>query len=349
VADDGKIRELVEKAVADALAAGLPALRRHLVQQVIDEVLPALSSLAGGEDLGRLQAALTSIHAVNAQSDVLRALLDGAAAFCERVALFLLRGGAGVGWQGRGFRDNEAIKLVALELDQGLTARALQERQWVAGPVAEFSAHFIMGFGAPATGKCLVAPLVIREKVSGLIYADAGLQPGGRLGTPALDILIRVAGAWLEVLALRKSTLPAPPPAATVAVAAAPPRAAPPVSAPAAATVSSPAAEDTAAPPQAVAPAPEIGSHDEELHRKARRFAKLLVDEIKLYNQTKVAEGKLNHDLYDRLQNDIDKSRTTYDKRYGHTTVAGADYFNQELIRNLADDNPTLLGSNFPR
>jgi hypothetical protein len=97
------------------------------------------------------------------------------------------------------------------------------------------------------------------------------------------------------------------------------------------------------------APLPEPPAGDEELHRKARRFAKLLVDEIKLYNQSKVAEGKLNHDLYDRLKDDIDKSRTTYDKRYAQTSVAGFDYFIQELIRNLADGNPILLGSNFPR
>jgi hypothetical protein len=84
------------------------------------------------------------------------------------------------------------------------------------------------------------------------------------------------------------------------------------------------------------------------LHRKARRFAKLLVDEIKLYNLAKVTEGKQKGDLYARLKDDIDKSRSTYDRRYAHTSVAAAGYFTQELIRNLADSNPGLLGSGFP-
>ena len=44
-------------------------------------------------------------------------------------------------------------------------------------------------------------------------------------------------------------------------------------------------------------------------HDRARRFAKLLVDEIKLYNQTKVAEGRNRCDLYSRLHEDIEKSR----------------------------------------
>jgi hypothetical protein len=73
------------------------------------------------------------------------------------------------------------------------------------------------------------------------------------------------------------------------------------------------------------------------------------VEEIKLYNQPKVAEGKQRHDLYDRLREDIEKSRATYDKRYGETPAASADYFNQELIRILADNDISLLGASFPR
>ena len=82
---------------------------------------------------------------------------------------------------------------------------------------------------------------------------------------------------------------------------------------------------------------------------KAKRFAKLLVDEIRLYNQAKVAEGRQKHDLYDRLKEDIEKSRITYDKRYGKTVAASADYFTNELIRVLADSDVTLLGANFPQ
>ena len=60
-------------------------------------------------------------------------------------------------------------------------------------------------------------------------------------------------------------------------------------------------------------------SEDADLQRKAQRFARLLVDEIKLYNQAKVAEGRKHKDLYDRLKEDIEKSRATYKKRYGNT------------------------------
>ena len=88
---------------------------------------------------------------------------------------------------------------------------------------------------------------------------------------------------------------------------------------------------------------------DSEIHRKAQRFARLLMDEIKLYNQAKVSEGRKHKDLYDRLKEDIEKSRATYQKRYGNTAAGAADYFNQELIRSLAEDDVSLLGSNFRR
>ena len=78
-------------------------------------------------------------------------------------------------------------------------------------------------------------------------------------------------------------------------------------------------------------------------------FARLLVDEIKLYNQAKVTEGRKNKDLYDRLKDEIEKSRATYQKRYGTTVAAAADYFNQEIVRSLAGDDGSLMGANFRR
>ncbi len=90
-----------------------------------------------------------------------------------------------------------------------------------------------------------------------------------------------------------------------------------------------------------------MSPEDAETHRKAQRFARLLVDEIKLYNQAKVAAGRRNKDLYDRLKEDIEKSRSTYGKRYGATVALSGDYFQKEVIRNLAEEDASLLGSNF--
>jgi hypothetical protein len=85
----------------------------------------------------------------------------------------------------------------------------------------------------------------------------------------------------------------------------------------------------------------------DETHEKARRFAKLLVEEIKLYNPTKLVEGRARGDLYSRLRDDIEKSRGAYQKRYGES-VRDIDYFAQELLRILADNNPAMMGAGFP-
>jgi hypothetical protein len=109
------------------------------------------------------------------------------------------------------------------------------------------------------------------------------------------------------------------------------------------------AAGAAAAPAAATDPWAGLSPEDADVHRKAQRFARLLVDEIKLYNQAKVAEGRRNKDLYDRLKEDIDKSRGTFQKRYGSTAAATGDYFHNELLRSLAEDDIAIMGSNFRR
>jgi wyosine [tRNA(Phe)-imidazoG37] synthetase (radical SAM superfamily) len=94
-------------------------------------------------------------------------------------------------------------------------------------------------------------------------------------------------------------------------------------------------------------PSDAVSAEDQEIHRKAQRFARLLVDEIKLYNLAKVSEGREHKDLYDRLKDTIEKSRTTYQKRYGNTVAASGNYFQHEVIRSLAEDDPSTMGSNF--
>jgi hypothetical protein len=104
-----------------------------------------------------------------------------------------------------------------------------------------------------------------------------------------------------------------------------------------------------AAPAAATDPWASLSPEEADVHRKAQRFARLLVDEIKLYNQAKVAEGRRHKDLYDRLKEDIDKSRGTFQKRYGNTAAASGDYFSHELLRSLAEDDLSIMGPNFHR
>jgi hypothetical protein len=116
------------------------------------------------------------------------------------------------------------------------------------------------------------------------------------------------------------------------------------------------------APAEAVAPATprrrygadvelpvEVGNEEERrLHTDARRFARLLVSEIKLYNEQKVAEGRSQRDLYQRLREYIDRSREMYDKRVKPEVAQRYDYFHNELVTTLAEGDEAKLGNAYP-
>ena len=92
----------------------------------------------------------------------------------------------------------------------------------------------------------------------------------------------------------------------------------------------------------------EVPEEERRLHNDARRFARLLVSEIKLYNEKKVIEGKQSHDLYDRLREAIDRSREMYDKRVQPPVASKFDYFHYELLNSLAEGNVERLGPGYP-
>jgi hypothetical protein len=89
-------------------------------------------------------------------------------------------------------------------------------------------------------------------------------------------------------------------------------------------------------------------TEEERLHADAKRFARLLASEIKLYNEQRVQEGRANRDLYARLRRDIDRSRDMYQKRVSPIVSRKVDYFHDEIIRILADNDPSTLGNGYP-
>ncbi|MEO6656092.1 MAG: hypothetical protein ABIO36_08415 [Pyrinomonadaceae bacterium] len=92
----------------------------------------------------------------------------------------------------------------------------------------------------------------------------------------------------------------------------------------------------------------EVPDEERRIHNDARRFARLLVSEIKLYNEKKVIEGREAQDLYDRLREAIDRSREMYDKRVQPPVAAKFDYFHYEIVNSLADGDAARLGSSYP-
>ena len=74
----------------------------------------------------------------------------------------------------------------------------------------------------------------------------------------------------------------------------------------------------------------------------AKRYARLLISEIKLYNEAAVRAGREHRDLMTRLRPEIERARRLYEERVPVT--AGHSYFEQELVQTLAEGDAALLG-----
>ena len=89
---------------------------------------------------------------------------------------------------------------------------------------------------------------------------------------------------------------------------------------------------------------PARAPEEDRKHEEARRFARLLVSEIRLYNEQAVQDGRAARDIYNRLKEDIDRSREMYEQRVPADVRSGSNYFYDELVRILADGDPDALG-----
>jgi hypothetical protein len=381
MSDKNRLKQIVESAVSEVLEKHLPQVREDLVERVLEQIgsqlaVPAASSTPAADNApAELLKAISAIHAGGNQKEILRGLLDSTVRYSGRAALFVVKAGAATGWEGRGFANNDGVKNFALDVAKGVAGRALQSRMTYTGTTDDMDSEFIAQLGAPSQDRNIVLPLLLKDKVAALIYADAG-SSGNPTDDAALEVLVTSTSAWLEVISLRKQaqkdggaeasvdraeTTPAPP-VQSVSAFSDPFAGHSPMHAPKAAPIAEPVAHpEPEAEPEpvsaAAAAAPAVAKdafahlspEDADTHRKAQRFARLLVDEIKLYNQVKVTEGRNHKDLYDRLKEDIEKSRSTYSKRYGSTAAASADYFSSELVRSLAEDDISIMGANFRR
>ncbi len=87
---------------------------------------------------------------------------------------------------------------------------------------------------------------------------------------------------------------------------------------------------------------------DPKAHAEARRTARLLVSEIKLYHEQELKEGREHADIYTRLQKEIDLGRETYKRRVAAPVLGAHDYFHEELIRILTENDPSRMGAAYP-
>jgi hypothetical protein len=200
-----ELQKIVERAVGQVFAEEMPRLQAQVTQRVLESVPAPAAASSNGADAGSLRRIVASIHAGTTQKEILRALLDGGSLQCERVALFVVKAGAATGWQARGFADDEAVKDFSLDMSAGPVSHAYHNRAATPANIAEMDVRFVEQFGRPTNEQLLLVPLLLKDKVAALLYADGGST--GPLDAAALELLVMATSAWLEVISLRKQSI----------------------------------------------------------------------------------------------------------------------------------------------
>jgi len=308
----------IAAAVAAATRDAEDSARQIASQSVIDSA--AAARQAELAQLDRIVDAIRRFDQARSLTDVLDALGDVTSREAPRVALFLVRGGRLAGWRASGFGpaiDPRAIEVASDE--SSLLWRAIASGLALSTTDAPSGDRWTTPFGQlghDAAG--LAVPVRVGGETVAVIYADDATD--GPRAVPSawpevIEVLARHAARCLEVLTMSR---------AAPQTAAIPPK---------------PPSPRTAA-PERVAVAPR--AEDDE---SARRYARLLVSEIKLYHEAAVIEGRLEHNLVERLGSEIERARKLYEERVPIEIRSRADHFGQELVRTLANGDPALLGA----
>lgn len=283
----------------------------------------------------RLLEAVRGLDGASSLSEVLDALSLAAAREAARAAVVVLRGERIQGWKLMGFGQRDANpKSVDLTLPEAgvigmavSAARAVTTRD---GQAAAAGPGFQV---LPADRMGLAVPVIVGGRVVAVVYGDSVTLDGHDRGTPSgwpevIEVLARHAGRCLEALATQKAS-----------------KGATGTKAPVSAIGTEAAPATTAAEGAADAPGASMTSTNPPDESAARRFARLLVAEIRLYHEPAVDQGRREGNLLARLAPEIEHARRVYEDQVPAGVRSRTDFFQLELIRTLAGGDASLLGS----
>jgi hypothetical protein len=73
---------------------------------------------------------------------------------------------------------------------------------------------------------------------------------------------------------------------------------------------------------------------DDSLIQEAKRIARLIISEIKLYNQEKIAKARSKREVLELLRNDLIRGKQHYNTRIASKLPMGPDYF-MESVKDI--------------
>jgi hypothetical protein len=338
------------------------------IAQAMAEVVAQQPPAAGGADYAGLKASIAAIEKGTNLSEVLTHLMGEVTHHVERAAMFIVKNNAAVGWHARGFDHPEAVKALTIPLTADTVFRlAHGSRNATRGHVSHSpaTAQALARLGGAPQG-LLAVPLILRDKVAAILYCDSTQDEMPAATADLVEVMVAFAGKVIDILSAAPRTagatgtspgMRAPAPATPapdglgtggglrLGTGTVRPQPAPAPARPPSAPPLRPAAPTPAPPPAPAAPArAAVAPEDQKAHEDAKRFARLVVSEIKLYNEAKVTEGRKTKDIYGRLKEDIERGRQMYQDRVPAPVRDASDYFQDELVRILAGGDAAALG-----
>ncbi|PWU04941.1 MAG: hypothetical protein C5B51_15885 [Terriglobia bacterium] len=91
-----------------------------------------------------------------------------------------------------------------------------------------------------------------------------------------------------------------------------------------------------------------LSADEQQVHLRAQRFARVQVAEMRLFETDAVQSGRTRRDLYGVLRPRIDAARESFRKSFFAPSASMVDYLHLELVHTLANDDPELLGKDYP-
>ena len=317
-----------------------------------------------------LEDQVRSLTVAESPAEVFKTLLEGTRVAAPRASVFLVRQNELKGWGAVGYppgaagRQREYIGPVT----EGWLGEILRSEPPLRSTDAE---KLVPGFGQPTPSECCGIAVRLKGRPIALIVIE---RIEGELPwyPSILGILVRVAQLRLDLDLVRRKLaaagaarptptaekrepavsrgrVPETSPAPVAAVPAETParpvaEEATPVSVDASETVRASVAEVAAAAPE---PTEKTASDENPQIEAARRYARLVATDIRLYNEESVVLGRRDGDLAERLQESLARGKETFQRRHGELGRDGLrilyDAYTDVLAGGQADLIPASL------
>lgn len=166
------------------------------------EAAAAATAAAAAESIDKVKAAFAAVRDID---EIAGILISEAYRIASRVAVFALKGGRITGWKGRGL-GVEGFKAAAD--GHSVFADVLRGRSSYRGPILRVPDNEpLIEVLAGTPQDALLLPIVIRDRVAAVIYADNGNNAVLNANIGYLSRLAGIAALAFELIMVRKKIL----------------------------------------------------------------------------------------------------------------------------------------------